>query len=68
MSEMQRRRRLDLLTPAERAIVDAVDAVEKVGADERLTNAVILLGRARELVGDYLDESSALPPKPETPP
>lgn len=38
---------------ADRAIQAAVDAVERMGADERLTRAVILLGDARRLVSDY---------------
>lgn len=50
-----RRIRLDRMTPAELAIRDAVLAVETVGADTRLTNAVIKLQEARELVADYVD-------------
>lgn len=41
--------------PAERAIYDALQAVEAVGADVRLTRAVILLGEARDYVADYVD-------------
>lgn len=51
-----RRSRLDLCEPAEKAIYDAVQEIEKLGADERLTNAVIKLAEARELVSDYIDE------------
>jgi hypothetical protein len=40
---------------AERAIFDAVQLVEQMGADVRLTDAVILLGKARERVADYID-------------
>lgn len=54
-NEFPRRCRLDLLTPAELAIVNAVDEVEKVGADVRLTNAVIKLGEARNFVADFVD-------------
>lgn len=50
-----RRIRLDLNTPAELAIRAAVDAVELVGAHPLLTEAVILLGQAREKVADYVD-------------
>lgn len=46
---------VDLLTPAEEAIRQAVLAVEALPADVRLTNAVILLGRAQESVADYVD-------------
>lgn len=50
-----RRNRADLFTPAERAIYDAVHIVEDAGAHPRLTDAVILLGKAREAVADFVD-------------
>ena len=53
---LPRRCCLTLLVPAEIAIRDAQQAVEKMAADERLTEAVILLGRARDLVADFVDE------------
>jgi hypothetical protein len=50
-------RRIDTLrwTHAERAIQNAVNIVESMGADVRLTDAVILLGRARGRVADFVD-------------
>lgn len=54
--ETPRRNRLDLNTPAEKAIYDAMQEVEKVGADVRLTEAVILLSKARDLIADYVDK------------
>jgi hypothetical protein len=42
--------------PAEKAVYDAVQAVENVGADVRLTDAVVLLQLAREKLADYFDE------------
>lgn len=51
-----RRSRLDLHTPAERAIYDAIQEVEKIGADVRLTRAVLLLSEAKGLVADFVDE------------
>lgn len=54
--ETPRRNRLDLNTPAEKAIFDAMQEVEMAGADVKLTEAVILLGKARNLVADYVDE------------
>ena len=51
-----RRRRIDLLTPAEKAIRDALVAVEEVGADPLLTEAVILLGQAQEKVADFVEK------------
>lgn len=51
-----RRSCIDQLTPAELAIRQAVDAVEAVGADPRLTDAVTLLQQAREKVADCLED------------
>lgn len=55
-TEIPRRNRLDLNTPAELAIYNAMQEVEKAGADLRLTEAVNLLDKARNLVADYVDE------------
>lgn len=55
-NEAPRRIRLDLNVPAELAIRKAVDEVEAMGADPKLTNAVILLGEAREMVADFIDK------------
>lgn len=54
-----RRSRLDLCEPSEKAIYDAMQEVEKIGADERLTNAIIKLQEAKELVSDYIDEKKS---------
>jgi len=54
-NEIPRRIRIDLFTPAELAIYDAVQEVEKAGAHPHLTKAVILLQEAREAVADYVD-------------
>lgn len=40
---------------AEKAIYNASIEVEKMGADVKLTDAVIKLSEARELVADYID-------------
>ena len=50
-----RRMRLDLYTPAEKAIRDAVGAVEEAGAHSLLTDAVNLLQQAREKVADFVE-------------
>ena len=55
MSEVPRRNRLDLFVPAEKAIFDAMQEVEKMDADVRLTHAVILLQKAQEKVADFVD-------------
>jgi hypothetical protein len=51
--DIPRRARLDQFTPAEKAIYDAVQAVEEMPADVLLTDAVILLQAARERGGLY---------------
>lgn len=57
-----RRQDLTLMTPAERAIYDAVQAVEAAGAHPWLTDAVALLQTARDRVADYVE----LPTTPRT--
>lgn len=54
-NEIPRRNRLDLNTPAEKAIYDAMQEVEKAGADVKLTEAINLLSKAKDLVADYVD-------------
>lgn len=54
-----RRAKMDEWTPAERAIYDAMQAVEKVGAHPLLTDAVILLSQARDKVADYVELPSS---------
>ena len=55
MNDTPRRQRLDKCTPAELAIYNAVDKVEKFGADVKLTEAVTKLDEARSLVADFVD-------------
>lgn len=50
-----RRIRLDMFTPAEKAIWDAAKAVEAAGCDVRLTHALNKLSEARALVADVVD-------------
>jgi hypothetical protein len=56
MSDLRRRNRLENNTPAELAIRAAIAEVEKTGAHPHLTEAVLLLDRARERVADYVDD------------
>lgn len=44
-----------LMTPAELAISEAMAAVEKAGASVALTDAVTLLGKARDRVADHAE-------------
>jgi hypothetical protein len=59
-----RRNCLDLNTPAELAIRHAVGVVEEAGCHPLLTEAVVLLGQARDKVSDFVD----LPPQAMTKP
>lgn len=54
--DFPRRARIDLMTPAELAIREAMIAVEAVGAHPWLTEAVVLLEKAQSKVADYVDE------------
>lgn len=51
-----RRVRLDLLTPPEMAIRNAIDIIEQGPADQRLTDAAVLLQEAAEKVADFLEQ------------
>lgn len=57
-NQIPRRNRVDLMTPAELAIRAAIEEVEKAGADQLLTEAVILLGRAQGRVADFVDQAA----------
>ena len=57
-----RRHRDDQRTPAELAIGQAMEAVEGAGAHPLLTDAVVLLGQARDRVADFVDGVAAQSP------
>jgi len=59
MDAIPRRIRFDLMSPAEKAIQEAIWEVEKLPADVELTNAVILLQDAKNKVSDFLDKQEA---------
>jgi hypothetical protein len=56
-----RRSQLNLNTPAELAIRDAMIAVEEAGAHPLLTDAVNLLQQARDKVADFVDSERSSP-------
>ena len=60
MENFPRRNQLDKCTPAELAIYDAIQKVEKVGADVGLTMAIMKLHEARELVADFIDNIKSI--------
>jgi hypothetical protein len=58
-----RRNCRDLWIPAEKAIQDTVDLVEGLGAHPALTEAVILLGQARDKISDWAEETGNIKPE-----
>lgn len=71
----ERRYRIDLMTQAELAIQNAMSEVELIGCDINLTESIMALQKAKDLVSDYLDSKEQTldgepePPKPpSTPP
>jgi hypothetical protein len=53
-----RRNRIDLMTPVEIDIFVAQRSVEQAGASEALTEAGMLLERARGLVADHVEAAT----------
>ena len=64
-NEIPGRIRLDLNTPAELAITNAMQEIEKLPPDVRLTDAIILLSKAKEKLSDYVDEKLAIENAPK---
>lgn len=58
-----RRNRLDLNTPAEKSIYNAMQEVEKVGADPKLTEVTTLLGKAKDILADFIDNEIKFEPE-----
>lgn len=54
--DILRRNILQQMTPAELAIHNAIQEVEKVGADHLLTNVIIKLGEAKTMLSDFIDK------------
>lgn len=50
-----RRADREQMTPAELAITAAMEEVEKLPPDSRLTDSVVMLAAAREKVADFVD-------------
>lgn len=61
MSDIPRRADINRHSPAETAIREAILAVEAMPPSPTLTEAVILLGKAKDRVADYVDAQEALP-------
>ena len=57
---LPRRIQIALFSPAEKAIWEAVQVVDSMPADARLTRALTLLSEARAAVADYIDGVGAI--------
>lgn len=53
---MRQRNNMQVWTSAELAIYNAIQEVEKIGADVKLTLAITKLSEAKDLIADYIDE------------
>ncbi len=56
MNEIPRRVQFEKCTPEEHSIRNAILAVEAMGANPHLTDAVVLLGQAQNKVADFVDD------------
>jgi len=65
MNDFPRRIQMLKWCPAEKAIYDAMQVVEGMAADVRLTDAVVLLGKARDRVADFIDDVPGLEKPPD---
>ena len=45
------------MVPAERLILKSMQETEKIGADPKLTEAITLLNKAKDLISDYIDNN-----------
>ncbi len=63
MKVFPRKNRVYLMIRAEVEIQLAIDEVEKLPADVRLTDAIIKLNEAKDLVSDFVDNPP--PPHPK---
>lgn len=55
MNSIPRRAQMQQWIPAEKAIYDAMQAVEEAGAHPLLTDAVVLLDQAKDKVADFVE-------------
>lgn len=54
-NSIPRRNRIDLMHPIELDIHSVILEIEKLGTHTALTNAIILLSKAKDHVSDYVD-------------
>jgi hypothetical protein len=56
-NSIPRRAQINKFAPTEMAIFKSIQEIEKLPADIRLTDAIILLQRAKDKVSDYIDST-----------
>lgn len=56
MSKIPRRVYVEKMVPAELAIRNAMLEIEKLPPDTRLTEAIVMLDKAKNLVSDFVDD------------
>lgn len=57
MNTIPRRNQLENLTESEIAIQKAINEVELLGCNSKLTDAVVKLSEAKNLVADFIDSN-----------
>lgn len=55
-----RRTRLDMMTPPEHTLRNAIQIIEDLGAHPLLTDAVVLIGQAKDKVSDWVDKENRI--------
>lgn len=55
--DILRRHNLETQTQAEKAIGKAIEEVENIGAHTELTETVVILLKAKEVLSDYIDKT-----------
>jgi hypothetical protein len=58
-NEFPRRSKLQEMVSAEKMIFEAIQEIEKMGADVLLSDAQLLLQQAKDKVSDFVDASHA---------
>jgi hypothetical protein len=53
--DIPRRRRMDRMTSAEKACLNAISEIEQAGCHPKLTAAQLLIEQAQNLVADFVD-------------
>ncbi len=58
MYEIPRRSNMQTMSTEEKAIVELIWAIEKLGGDVLLTECQVLLGQAKDKLSDFIDKKN----------